>query len=115
MPRARKDKVVPDLTEALRNYKAIEADYAYNGDVMCEDSEVVRRYKYILDNCLDIADKKIFVLYTDRGSFREVAEKLGCSHETLRQEVKRIRQRMKDEYERLFGTDATDCDSGLRN
>ena len=77
--------------EITRMYKAVKEDYAFNADVMCRDEERVRATKKAVA-ALGVVDRTIIILYAETQSLRKVGEMLGVSHQTIKNEVKRIRQ-----------------------
>lgn len=87
--------------KVVKEYRLIKAEYAYNPDILCPDSDRVRLLKYIIDNRLDIVDRTIILLYADCQSLRKLGEILGVSHATARTEVLRIRDIILKEYERI--------------
>ena len=93
-PTARPDTAVVD-------YKRIAADYAYDPTIFREDEGRVAALKYIINNRLDQVDRTIILLYADCQSFRKLGQRLGFSHMTIRREVRRIKSRILDEYEKM--------------
>lgn len=77
--------------EITNLYKTVKDDYAYNPDVMSEDAPRVAAVKKAVAN-LGIVDRTIIILYAETQSLRKVGEMLGVSHQTIKNEVKRIRQ-----------------------
>lgn len=86
------------MIDAVKTYRQISADYRYNADVMCEDDMRVRRLKKIINEKLSVADRTIFLLYTDLQSYRKLGEIMGLSHMTIRREVIRIKEIIIREY-----------------
>ena len=66
------------------------AEYAYDDDPMCEDSQKLRLAKMALQR-LSTSDRIIFTLYLDQASSRKVAKLLGCSNSTVLKQVARIK------------------------
>ena len=77
--------------EAYREFKDIEADYVFDPSVMNEDESRVRAVKWIIDNKLNRVDKTLILLYADCLSFRKLGKRMGFSHTTMREEIKRIK------------------------
>lgn len=50
---------------------------------------------------LSTADRTLMMLYADCGSYRVVGDLLGCSHASVRTEILRIKEIMKDRMEVL--------------
>ncbi len=86
---------------ALRDFKDIEADYRHDGTIFAQDDARVAALKYIIDNKLSRVDKTLILIYADCQSFRKMGKRLGFSHTTMRQECKRIKQIILDEYEKM--------------
>ena len=70
---------------------AILAEYAFDPDIMNNESRKVRLAKRGLEMLPD-ADRIIFCMYLDRGSSREVGKILGCSHCTVLKQLNRIKE-----------------------
>lgn len=87
--------------EAYREFKDIEADYLFDPSVMNEDEARVRTVKWIIDNKLNRVDKTLILLYADCLSFRKLGKRMGFSHTTMRDEIKRIKAIILDEYNKL--------------
>lgn len=86
---------------AFREFKDIEADYVFDPSVMNEDEARVRTVKWIIDNKLNRVDKTLILLYADCLSFRKLGKRMGFSHTTMRDEIKRIKAIILDEYNKL--------------
>ena len=100
--------------EVVREYRAIRREYAYNPDIMTEDTGRVAALKYIINHLLPTVDRTIILLYADCGSYRKLGKKLGLSHMTVRKECLRIRERILKEYEHLHSIDTDGCGHGFR-
>lgn len=85
-------------SEAGDILKLAKADYQFDEDVFCEDSEKVRILKYILDHKLGVVDRRIMILYFETESYRELGRLLHVSKDTMFKEVRRIRQTIINEY-----------------
>lgn len=86
---------------AAVDFKRIAADYAYDGSIFCEDDARLNAVKYIINNRLNQVDRTIILLYADCLSFRKLGQRLGFSHMTIRKEVRRIKARILDEYNKM--------------
>lgn len=82
----------------VKEFRLIKEEYAYNPDILCPDSDRVRLLKYVIDNCLNLVDRTIILLYADCQSLRKLGEILGVSHATARTEVQRIKAIIIKEY-----------------
>lgn len=72
-------------------------DYSFENDIFNEDSEQIRKIKWIIDNKLTDSEKTIFLMYTDRNSSASATAKvLNCTPATVRNYINRIRQKIKD-------------------
>mgnify|MGYP003469742685 CR=1 FL=1 len=73
-------------------------DYSFDeNDIFNEDSEQIRKIKWIIDNKLTDSEKAIFLMYTDRNSSASATAKvLHCTPATVRNYINRIRQKIKD-------------------
>lgn len=87
--------------DVVKEYRHIRREYAWDNDVMTEDSERVSKVKRIIDTKLSVVDKTIILLYADCQSYRKLGRKLNLSHMTVRREVLRIKQQILDEYNGL--------------
>ena len=86
---------------AVRAFKDIEADYKFDPSIFTEDGDRVAAVKYIIDNKLSRVDKTLILIYADCLSFRKMGKRLGFSHTTMRQEIKRIKDLILDEYNKM--------------
>ncbi len=98
-PKTSKASGRPD--NAVRAFKDIEADYAFDPSIFTQDAERVAAVKYIIDNKLSRVDKTLILIYADCLSFRKMGKRLGFSHTTMRCEVKRIKDIILDEYAKM--------------
>ena len=72
-------------------------DYSFEADIFNEDSEQIRKIKWIIDNKLTDSEKAIFLMYTERNSSASATAKvLRCTPATVRNYINRIRQKIKD-------------------
>lgn len=86
---------------AFRDFKDIEADYRFDPSIFTEDGERVAALKYIINNKLSRVDKTLILIYADCMSYRKMGQRLGFSHTTMRNEVKRIKGLILEEYAKL--------------
>ena len=86
---------------AFRDFKDIEADYKFDPSIFTEDADRVAAIKYIIDKRLNRVDKTLILIYADCLSFRKMGQRLGFSHTTMRNEVKRIKGVILSEYEKI--------------
>ena len=86
---------------AFRDFKDIEADYRFDPSIFTEDGEREAALKYIINNKLSRVDKTLILIYADCMSYRKMGQRLGFSHTTMRNEVKRIKGLILEEYNKL--------------
>ena len=93
---------------AFRDFKDIEAEYAHDPSIFTEDEGRVNAVKWIIDNKLNRVDKTLILLYADCLSFRKLGKRMGFSHTTMREEIKRIKAIILEEYNKMKnnGTDS---------
>lgn len=85
--------------QPLPEWQPYPEDFAFNDDMFDDDSDELRKLKWIIDNKLSIGDKEIFLLYTHNDSnYRKTARILGCSPTTLRNKIIQIRTKILYEY-----------------
>ena len=77
-------------------WKYYPEDFAFNDDVLDEDSEKIRKIKWIIDHKLSIGEKEVFLLYTHNNSnYHKTAKLLNCSVTTARNKIMIIRAKIK--------------------
>ena len=93
--------------EEARTYKSIREDYRYQGDIFTQDPDRVARVKWIIDNRLTDTERIFILLYVDCQSYRKLGRRMGLSHQTCAKEVRRIKAKILEEYNKLTsnGTD----------
>ena len=81
--------------QPLPEYLPYKEDFAFNDNIFDEDSEKIRKIKWIIDNKLSIGEKEIFLLYTHNNSnYHKTAKLLDCSVTTARNKVLQIRKKI---------------------
>lgn len=76
-------------------WKYYPEDFAYNDNIWDEDSEKIRKIKWIIDHKLSIGEKEIFLLYThNNANYHELGRLLGCSSTTARNKIIQIREKI---------------------
>ena len=86
---------------AAVDYKRIAPDYAWDGSIFTEDDARTSAIKYIINNKLDQVERTIILLYVDCLSYRKLGKRLGFSHMTIQKEVRKIKKKILDEYEKM--------------
>ena len=74
--------------------KEILDRYRPSEDICCEDSERVRKVKFVIYNCLNEVDRRVILLYAELGTQRALAERLGVSTSTVNKLLKEIRKKI---------------------
>ena len=92
-------------TEVARDYKTIREDYRYDGSIFSQEPDKIARLKWIIDNRLTEVERILILLYTDCQSYRKLAKKLTLSHQTCAKEVRRIKAKMIEEYQKIEQND----------
>lgn len=87
--------------EVARDYKTIREDYRFDADIFSQEPERIARLKWILDNRLTEVERIIILLYVDCQSYRKLAKRLTISHQTCAREVRRIKKKILQEYNKL--------------
>ena len=87
--------------EEARNYKSIREDYRFDPSIFNDEPERVSRLKWILDNKLTDVERIVILLYVDCRSYRKLAKRLTISHQTCAREVRRIKKKILQEYNKL--------------
>lgn len=97
-----KDEGKPE--NAFRDFKDIEADYAFDPSIFTQDGDRVAAIKYIIDNKLSRVDKTLILIYADCLSSRKMGQRLGFSHITMQKEIRRIKAIILEEYNKMRNT-----------
>ncbi len=79
--------------EALE-FERIIQDYAPVRDIFSEDEHIEYLCKEALAT-LSPTDQRLFILYAELGSIREVARRIGMSQSTLHYRIDKIRKNLK--------------------
>jgi DNA-directed RNA polymerase specialized sigma24 family protein len=87
--------------EIARDYKSIREDYRWDGSIFSQEPDRTARVKWIIDNRLTEVERILILLYVDCQSYRKLGQRLGLSHQTCAKEVRRIREKILDEYAKL--------------
>lgn len=87
-----------DLASAVKLYRESRADYAFNADPCAADSLRVRRLKWVLAYRLDAPERILAIMANEVDSIRKLATMLGVAKSTLGDEVKRIKDKILQEY-----------------
>lgn len=74
--------------------KEILAEYRPNDSIFDTDSDLVRRLKFVIYNCLNEIDRRVILLYSHLGTQRKLAAELGVSASTVNKLLKEIKQKI---------------------
>lgn len=89
-----------DAQEIKQRLRVLAEDYRITPtDIFSEDTTYDKAKQALWE--LPTADRTLMMLYADCGSYRVVGEMLGCSHASVRTEILRIKETMKDRMEVL--------------
>ena len=82
--------------QPLPEYLPYKEDFAYNDNIWHDDSEKIRKIKWVIDHKLSIGEKEIFLLYAHNNSnYHKTAKLLNCSVTTARNKILIIRAKIK--------------------
>lgn len=87
--------------DLARSYKSIREDYRFDQSIFSTEPERLARVKWIIDNRLTEVERILILLYVDCQSYRKLGKRLGLSHQTCAKEVRRIKAKILEEYNRL--------------
>ena len=87
--------------EVARDYKTIREDYRFDASIFSQEPDRIARLKWIIDNRLTEVERILILLYVDCQSYRKLAKKLTLSHQTCAKEVRRIKAKILEEYDKL--------------
>lgn len=75
----------------LEKYEEYEGDYLADSP---EDDDTMRALRERIRN-LPLPERKIFIMYTELGTYSEVAKILKCSVPTVSKKIREIREKIK--------------------
>ena len=82
--------------QPLPEWKYYPEDFAYNDNIWDDDSEKIRKIKWIIDHKLSIGEKEIFLLYAHNNSnYHKTAKLLNYAITTPRNKILIIRAKIK--------------------
>lgn len=82
-----------NIKELRKEVQELDKKYKYEKPDIWDDETIGKQLLLCLDE-LERADRTIIMLYAEYGSLREVAKKLGCSYQSVANEVNRIKEIM---------------------
>lgn len=83
------------------NYNEIEEEFKETSDLFDETSQFDKVIKYIIFNKLSETERRIILLYAEIGNQRGCGKALGVSAATVNLEIKKIRQHIYEELEKI--------------
>lgn len=85
------------MTKALKPFdiNQIEAEYCPAFDIFTDEPNLTYQIKRIIFEELDITERRIILLYADKGSMRETGKALGISTSKTHQLIQSIREKIK--------------------
>ncbi len=93
------------IKQLMCSYRDMLEDCKFEPDIMCEEAQLVRKLKYIINKRLSVEDKTLILLYADYDSLRKLAGLLGVSHVTVKNRIAGIRRDILSELDKLEGKD----------
>lgn len=88
---------VTDTTEKARAiFKLAKSEYSFTFNIFTQDDERMIRIKQAIATQLSEPDKNVLILYCEVGSMVKTAEMLGVSKNTLRKNLDRIKETIKN-------------------
>ncbi len=93
------------IKQLMCSYRDMLEDCKFEPDMMCEETQFVRKLKYIINRKLPVEDKTLILLYADYDSLRKLAGLLGVSHVTVKNRIAGIRKYILSELDKLEGKD----------
>lgn len=87
--------------DAVKEYKEIREEYAYDADIFTADGDRVAAIKWIIENRLTQVERTLILLYADCQSYRKLGKRLGLSHTTVYTLIKDIKAKILHEYETI--------------
>lgn len=82
--------------------KELKEEYRFTDDIFNEDDKRAYIAKKVIFEQLNEIDRTIILLYAETGSLRQLGNILGCSHSTIRPEVNRIKEDIKNKIEDIW-------------
>lgn len=81
-------------TELKNDLKRLKAEYTFQLDTFSNDRGLL-----IAMNELELTEQTILLLYAELQSYRKVAKLLNISHQAIKNEIEKIRKKIKDRIE----------------
>lgn len=90
-----------EVRELVRDYKDIRQDYTFDASMFSQEPRRLACLKWIIANKLSEVDRTLILLYTDCQSYRKLGARLGLSRSTVMNEIHRIRDYIRAEYDKI--------------
>jgi DNA-directed RNA polymerase specialized sigma24 family protein len=84
---------IPAAHAAAKEWKAIQEDYTFDTSIFNDEPDRVRGAKAALA-ALPPAERTVFIIYAETGSFRKLGNILGISHNCARNTIISIRRKI---------------------
>lgn len=85
------------MTENARAiFELAKSEYSFAFNIFTQDDARMIRIKQVITNQLSAPDKNILILYCEVGSMVKTAKMLGVSKNTLRKNLDRIKETIKN-------------------
>jgi DNA-binding CsgD family transcriptional regulator len=81
-------------TELKNDLKRLKTEYTFQLDTFSNDRGLL-----IAMNELELTEQTILLLYAEHQSYRKVAKLLNISHQAIKNEIEKIRKKIKDRIE----------------
>lgn len=81
-------------TELKNDLKRLKTEYTFQLDTFSNDRGLL-----IAMNELELTEQTILLLYAELQSYRKVAKLLNISHQAIKNEIEKIRKKIKDRIE----------------
>lgn len=82
--------------------KELKEEYKFTDDIFNTDDKRAYIAKKVIYEQLNEVDRTIILLYAETGSLRQLGNILGCSHSTIRPEVNRIKEDIKEKIQDIW-------------
>ena len=90
----------PDVSrfkKATALYRLVRPEYEFDPDPCSDASPKERVLKWVLTYRLELPERILLIMYNELGTVRELADVLGVARSTLGDELKRIKDKVREE------------------
>lgn len=91
---------MPDASrfkKATALYRLVRAEYEFDADPCSDATPKERVVKWVLTYRLELPERILLILYNELGTVRELADMLGVARSTLGDQLKRIKDKVREE------------------